>query len=204
MTTTWTLLHAARLRGCRNVVGAAGAQPLARAAGPMGEMQADIQQLLQRRMFDEALQQLVEGYQHKVFRMAVAMLKDAGRAEEVTQDIFLKVWRALPSYDGRALVSTWVYAIARNACLSAVRAESYRRTEPLENVAEPASPIPQGGDVDWDRLLARLPEVQRQVVALYYFEDRGVKDVAERLGLAVGTVKSHLFRARQALAGMLE
>ena len=170
----------------------------------MGEMQDDIQQLLQRRMFDEALQQLLDGYQHKVFRMAVAMLRDTGRAEEVTQDIFLKVWRALPSYDGRALVSTWLYAIARNACLSAIRAESYRRTEPLESVAEPAWTPSASGDVDWDRLLTKLPEVQRRVVTLYYFEDRDVKDVADRLGLAVGTVKSHLYRARQALAGMLE
>jgi RNA polymerase sigma-70 factor (ECF subfamily) len=169
----------------------------------MGKMQDDIQQLLQRRMFDEALQRLLDGYQHKVFRMAVAMLKDAGRAEEVTQDIFLKVWRALPSYDGRALVSTWLYAIARNACLSAIRAESYRRTEPLEHAAEPVAPSRTGGDVDWDRLLARLPDAQRQVVRLYYFEDRDVREVAERLGLAVGTVKSHLFRARQALADML-
>ena len=170
----------------------------------MGEMQDDIQQLLQRRMFDEALQRLLEGYQHKVFRMAVAMLKDAGRAEEVTQDIFLKVWRALPSYDGRALVSTWLYAIARNACLSAIRAESYRRTESLDAVREPASPALPGGEVNWERLLAKLPEAQRQVVTLYYFEERDVREVAERLGLAVGTVKSHLFRARQALAGMLE
>jgi RNA polymerase sigma-70 factor, ECF subfamily len=167
-------------------------------------MQDDIQQLLQRRMFDEALQRLLGGYQQKVFRMAVAMLKDAGRAEEVTQDIFLKVWRALPSYDGRAQVSTWLYAIARNACLTAIRAESYRRTEPLEHAVEPASPAPAGGDVDWDRLLAKLPDAQRQVVTLYYFEERDVKEVAERLGLAVGTVKSHLYRARQALAEMLE
>jgi RNA polymerase sigma-70 factor (ECF subfamily) len=167
-------------------------------------MQDDIQQLLQRRMFDEALQRLVDGYQHKLFRMAAAMLKDAGRAEEVTQDIFLKVWRALPSYDGRALVSTWMYTIARNTCLSAIRAESYRRTEPLESVAEPVSPAAPGGDVDWTRLLAQLPDVQRQVVTLYYFEDRDVREVARLLGLAVGTVKSHLYRARQALAGMLE
>jgi len=182
----------------------AGMQPFASATGPMSEMQDDVQQLLQRRMFDEALQRLLDAYQHKVFRMATAMLKDSGRAEEVTQDIFLRVWRALPSYDGRALVSTWLYAIARNACLSAVRAESYRRVEPLEKVAEPASPPSAGGDVDWTRLLGKLPDVQRQVVTLYYFEERDVREVARLLGLAVGTVKSHLFRARQALAEMLE
>jgi RNA polymerase sigma-70 factor (ECF subfamily) len=170
----------------------------------MREMQDDIQQLLQRRMFDEALQRLLDGYEQKVFRMAAAMLRDAGRAEEVTQDIFLKVWRALPSYDGRALVSTWLYAIARNTCLSAIRAESYRRTDPLETVTEPAAPVRSGCDVDWDRLLARLSDMQRQVITLYYFEERDVKEVADRLGLAVGTVKSHLYRAREALAAMLE
>jgi RNA polymerase sigma-70 factor (ECF subfamily) len=59
--------------------------------------------------------------------MAVAMLRDRWRAQEVTQDIFLKLWRALPSYDGRAALSTWLYTIARNTCLTAVRAETYRR-----------------------------------------------------------------------------
>lgn len=167
-------------------------------------MQNDIQQLLQQRMFDEALQHLLDAYEQKVFRMAVAMLKDAGRAEEVTQDIFLKTWRALPSYDGRALVSTWLYAIARNSCLSALRADSYRRATSLEDVNEPAAPVPTGHDIDWDRLLMQLSDVQRQVITLYYFEERDVKEVADRLGLAVGTVKSHLYRARQALAGMLE
>ena len=203
MTTTWTFLLSAGPRGCISAPGEA-VQPPAAVAGPMREMQDDIHQLLQRRMFDEALQRLVDAYQHKVFRMAAAMLRDSGRAEEVTQDIFLKVWRALPSYDGRALVSTWLYAIARNACLSAIRAESYRRTHSLETVTEPAAPACAGGDVDWDRLLARLSDMQRQVVTLYYFEERDVKEVADRLGLAVGTVKSHLYRARQALAGMLE
>jgi len=61
-----------------------------------------------------------------------------------------------------------------------------------------------GIDVDWDRLLARLSDMQRQVITLYYFEERDVREVADRLGLAVGTVKSHLHRARQALAEMLE
>jgi RNA polymerase sigma-70 factor (ECF subfamily) len=85
-----------------------------------------------------------------------------------------------------------------------VRRESYRRTESLENVSEPASAATREGGVNWDRLLAQLPDVQRQVITLYYFEDRDVRDVADRLGLAVGTVKSHLFRARHALAAMLE
>jgi len=167
-------------------------------------MPDDIQELLRRRMFDQALEQLLDEYQHKVFRMAVAMLRDRGRAEEVTQEIFLKVWRALPSYSGRAAASTWLYAIARNTCLNAVRAESYRKTTPIEQLPEPEAPRVTSPEVEWGPLLARLPEMQRQVVMLFYFEDRDVKEVARVLGLAEGTVKSHLHRARHALAGMME
>jgi RNA polymerase sigma-70 factor (ECF subfamily) len=167
-------------------------------------MPDDIQELLQRRMFDQALERLLDGYQHKVFRMAVAMLRDRGRAEEVTQEIFLKVWRALPSYGGHAAASTWLYAIARNTCLNAVRAESYRKTTSIEQLPEPEAPSAHAPEIDWSPLLARLPEMQRQVVTLFYFEDRDVKEVARLLGLAEGTVKSHLHRARHALAGMME
>jgi RNA polymerase sigma-70 factor (ECF subfamily) len=165
-------------------------------------MDADVRQLLHEQRYDKALEAMLDLYEEKVFRMAVAMLRDSGRAEEVTQDIFLKMWRAFPAYDGRAALSTWLYAIARNTCLSAVRAESYRRTSPLDGVPEPcASPPPR--TVDWDRLLARLPESQRYAVTLFYFEERSVTEVAAMLGVPEGTVKSHLHRARRALAEMM-
>lgn len=101
-------------------------------------MDDDVQRLLAARKYDEALERLLDQHERQVFRMAVMMLSgDAGRAEEVTQDVFLKLWRALPAYDGRASPSTWLYTIARNTCLSAVRAESYRRTTPLSEATEP-------------------------------------------------------------------
>ena len=80
-------------------------------------MNDDVSQLLQKRRYSEALERMVDLYGKKVFRMAVMMLHDTGRAEEVTQDIFLKLWQALPAYDGRAAPSTWLYTIARNTCL---------------------------------------------------------------------------------------
>ena len=146
---------------------------------------------------------MLDLYEHKVFRLAVAMLRDAGRAEEVTQDIFLKMWRAFPVYDGRASVSTWLYAIARHACLSAVRAESYRKTSALDDVPEPAAPS-ASPSIDWQRLLSRLPDAQRHVITLFYFEERSISDVAAMIGVPEGTVKSQLHRARRALADMME
>ena len=136
--------------------------------------------------------------------MALAFLKDIGKAEEATQDTFVKLWRALPGYDGRAAPSTWLYTIARNTCLSRLRHESHRRTTPLEQVLEPQAPAASLSGIDWEECLARLPEMQRTVITLFYFEERNLKEVAALLGLPEGTVKSHLHRARRALGDMLE
>ena len=164
----------------------------------------DVQRLLQERRYDEALEAMLDLYEHKVFRMAMAMLRDTGRAEEVAQDVFLKVWRAFPAYDGRAAVSTWLYAIARNTCLSALRSESYRRTTVLDEIAEPASPPARHDGLDLSHYLSRLPDALRHVIVLFYFEERSVSEVARMLGIAEGTVKSQLHRARRALADMME
>jgi len=134
----------------------------------------------------------------------VMMLKDAGRAEEVTQDIFLKVWRALPAYDGRAAVSTWLYTIARNTCLTAVRAESYRKTTALDQVPEPGVQASVPLELELSACLEKLPEIQREVITLFYLQEKSVREVAEILDLPEGTVKSHLHRARRALSDMME
>jgi RNA polymerase sigma-70 factor (ECF subfamily) len=167
-------------------------------------MEEDVRNLLQARKYEAALQRLLDGYQKKVFRMALAILRDPGIAEEITQEVFLKAWRAFPSYDGRAAPSTWLYAIARNACLSAARAQAYRRTTPLDAVAEPFVADAMTRDLELEQCLARLPEAARYVITLFYYEQRSIKDVAAMLDLPEGTVKSHLHHARRALAKMME
>ena len=129
------------------------------------------------------------------------MLRDRGRAEDVTQDIFLKVWRALPSFDERrAALSTWLYRIARNTCLTALRNAAYRHAASLDAVVEPAT----AGDLALAQCVAALPDIERQVTTVFYWEDRSVRHVALALDLPEGTVKSHLHRARRALGEMLE
>ena len=166
-------------------------------------MEGEVRHLLQAGRYDEALERLLDLYQERIFRLALVMLRNAGRAEDVTQDIFVKVWRALPSYDGRASISTWMYTIARNTCLSALRNDSYRRTAPLDSIAEPVATASASRDLDLEDALARLPDPLRQVVTLFYLQDRSVKEVAAMLGMPEGTVKSHLHRARHALAALL-
>jgi RNA polymerase sigma-70 factor (ECF subfamily) len=166
-------------------------------------MGRDVRQLLHARRYREALEALLDAHEQQVFRMALVMLRDRGRAEEVTQEVFLKLWKALPSYDGRALPSTWLYSIARHTCLSAVRAESYRRTVALDDVDAPASVDPVS-DTLLRTLLGRLPEDQRMAISLFYWEDKSVKEVASILDAPEGTVKSLLHRARRALGEMME
>src|SRR5215469_627798 len=102
-------------------------------------MDEDVQALLGKHQYRQAFERLVELYEVKVFRMAVMFLKDANRAEEVAQDVFLKLWQVLPAYDGRSAPSTWLYTIARNTCLSARRSQAQRRTSPLDSIREPAA-----------------------------------------------------------------
>jgi RNA polymerase sigma-70 factor (ECF subfamily) len=147
---------------------------------------------------------LLNLYENKVFRMALMFLKDAARAEEATQEVFLKLWQALPDYDGRASPGTWLYAIARNTCLSAARSEAYRKTVPLEAAREPAASSVVQGDPALAQCVDRLPEIQRQVITLYYLEEKCVDEVARSLDLPEGTVKSHLHRARLALGAMMK
>src|SRR4051794_2749463 len=167
-------------------------------------MDEDLQHLLQKRRYSEALEQLLDRYEAKVFRMALAFLKDPARAEDVTQEIFLKLWQALPEYDGRASPGTWLYAIARNTCLSASRSDSYRKTVPLDTPHEPVATSAVLRDMELAQCVDSLPETQREIITLYYLEDKRVDEVARMLDLPEGTVKSSLHRARLALAAMMK
>ena len=111
-------------------------------------MDEDVQSLLRKGRHRQAFERILDSHETKVFRMAFMFLRDCGRAEEVTQDIFLKLWQALPSYDGRAAPSTWLYTIARNTCLSAIRSDVRRKTLPLDSAAEPVAPGATGGAQD--------------------------------------------------------
>jgi len=125
----------------------------------------------------------------------------------VTQEVFIKVWRALSRFDGRASMSTWIYTIARNTSLSALRTRrpqsSLSDPEVMEAV-EAIDPAPSP-DVIVDRaailrLVDQLPTKQRQVIMLFYMEAQSHEEVATMLAMPVGTVKTLLHRARARLS----
>ena len=79
-------------------------------------------QLVQAGRGQEAFERLVPAYRRRVFGLAYSVLRDRAAAEDLAQEVFVKLWQALPRYDGRAQLSTWIYAITRNAAVSALRA----------------------------------------------------------------------------------
>jgi RNA polymerase sigma-70 factor (ECF subfamily) len=165
---------------------------------------AEMVSLLSAGRIDEAFEMLIDTYQNKVFRLAFAMLGERAQAEDAAQEIFIRIWRALGRYRGESALGTWIFSIARNACLTAIAKRAARRDVPLtEAPAERAAPQ-TSATPDVARLLESLPEAQRRAVVLFYMEERSYEDVAHMLDVPLGTVKTHLHRARKQLAIMMK
>jgi RNA polymerase sigma-70 factor (ECF subfamily) len=155
---------------------------------------------------EEAIALLLPAFRRKVFGLAYSFLRDREAAEDVTQEVFIKVWRALPGFDARASLSTWIYTIARNTSLSALRArrpQSSLSDPEVAEAVEEIDPVPSA-DVLAERsailrLVDQLPEKQRQVIMLFYMEEQSHEEVATMLAMPVGTVKTLLHRARARL-----
>ena len=165
-------------------------------------------QLVQAGREQEAFERLVPAYRRRVFGLAFSILRDRAAAEDLAQEVFVKLWQALPRYDGRAKLSTWIYAITRNASVSALRVRrralsmsDHSVREEVEGIA--AAPAPATEDRELRRVIEALPEKQRQAITLYYLDERPVEEVAEMMGLPANTVKTHLHRARAGLASAL-
>jgi len=156
---------------------------------------------------DEALGAILPAYRRKVFGLAYSFLRSREAAEDVAQEVFIKVWRALGEFDGRASLSTWVYTITRNSSLSALRARRNERSlsspdalEEIEVIDESASAETAASDAALMRLVGGLPDKQRQVVTLFYMHEQSHEEVSAMLGMPVGTVKTLLHRARSRLS----
>jgi RNA polymerase sigma-70 factor (ECF subfamily) len=154
----------------------------------------------------EQFERIVREYQDRIFRLAFSMLGDRGAAEETAQDVLVRVWKGLSGFRAESSLSTWIYAITRNTCLTALR----RRDLRLVSLDEPAPRRQAERKVaaEWAtaefpeaaELLNRLPAKYRQVVALFYMQEKSYDEVARMLDLPLGTVKTYLFRARKSLA----
>ena len=150
---------------------------------------------------------LFEKYAPSLLRFTDRLLSDRPTAEEVTQEVFVKVISRAHQYDGRAEVSSWLFAIAANACRDRRRRDRRAVIVPLEGLPEPSS----RGEGSEKRLidrqqreavrhaLSRLSEEQREALVLARYHGMPYADIARVLGISVGAVKTRIFRAVETL-----
>ena len=167
-----------------------------------------------RRGDEGAFQQLVDRYKDLVFALIARTVQDRSRAEDLAQDVFLRVHRGLPYFRGEAHLSTWIYRIVANVCLQEqTRPPGGRKDVSIDDdggrgaVAVSATDRRFGDFELRDRLekaIARLPANYRLLIAAHYLQGVRYEDLAEALRLPLGTVKTQLFRAKQQLRRLLE
>lgn len=166
---------------------------------------------------EDAYRELVRSYERPVFSLIVRMVQDAAVAEELAQEVFLKVFRSLDTYDRERKLSSWIFKIAHNTTLDHLRRRRLE-TVPLEGSAEDDDPGPGlrlpdesvvAPDVEaessdlaqaMEAAILRLRPEYREVVLLRFQEGLAYQDIAEVTGLPMGTVKTYIFRARKELA----
>lgn len=165
-----------------------------------------------RRGDPRAFEELVIAYQHRVFGVALRMLRNRAEAEEVAQEVFLRVHRALDDFRGEAKLSTWLYAIASRLCLNRLASGERRMAREGEEVldrlaadADPAAHVERGElEAALQRAIDELPEERRIVVVLRDLEGLAYEEIAAALELPLNTVRSRLHRARMDLKEKLE
>ena len=158
---------------------------------------------------ERAFQELVDRHKDLVFALIARTVQDRSRAEDLAQDVFLRVHRGLPYFRGEARLSTWIYRIVANVCL-----QDHGRTPKTAPLDEErgnsalAAADRQFTDLEVrDRLekaIARLPANYRLLVAAHYLRGVQYEELAEALQLPLGTVKTQLYRAKQQLRRLLE
>jgi RNA polymerase sigma-70 factor (ECF subfamily) len=147
-----------------------------------------------------ALAELYDRYGRTAYGLALRVLRDQALAEDAVQEAFLTVWRTAGRFvPERGKASTWILTLVHRRAVDAVRREQRRRADSLELAPEPAA---EGVEEDaWLRLqrervqgaLRRLPDAQREALELAYYGGFSQSELAERLGLPLGTIKSRMF-----------
>jgi RNA polymerase sigma-70 factor (ECF subfamily) len=151
-----------------------------------------------------AFEQLYRENVDRVFALCLRMSADRGRAEELTQDVFVRAWERLGSFEGRSAFSTWLHRMAVNVVLGEKRSDTARTarvmvTDDLEAFDRPRLTSDPGTAMDLERAIAKLPPGARTVFVLHDVEGYRHEEIGRMHGLAVGTCKAQLHRARKLL-----
>lgn len=156
-----------------------------------------------------AFERLYREHEGHVYAVCFRIVADRARAEELTQDVFVRVWTMLSSFRGESAFSSWLHRVAVNVVLADLRTvKRYQQRVTTVDNLEPydlgARLVPPGETIDLEAAIARLPKQARAIFVLHDIEGYRHEEIAGQLGLAVGTTKAQLHRARKLLREALE
>jgi RNA polymerase sigma-70 factor (ECF subfamily) len=150
----------------------------------------------------DAFEMLYQQHAGRIFALATRLAGSADEGEDLLQEIFLQAYRKLDGFKGEAALGTWLYRLALNHCLDFVRSRQARNSKVTDTLDDERSfepraaretPIPR---IDLERAIARLPQGCREAFVLHDVEGFDHKEVGALLGIAEGTSKSQVFKAR--------
>jgi len=155
-----------------------------------------------------AFEELVHAHIDAVYAHGLRFFGDPSTADDVVQEVFVKVYRSLGSYDGRAAFSTWLFRVTRNVCLDMLRRGARRPVpvDPVDLVNARTQPDPAQTIVDTqavEQAMRALPPEDREALGAVSVFWMSYQEAADALELPVGTVKSRVFRARRMLVRIL-
>ena len=168
----------------------------------------------------QAFELLVEKYQRKLARLLSRFIRDPAEVEDVTQEAFIKAYRALPAFRGDSAFYTWLYRIGINTAknylmamgrraptsteVGAEEAEGFEEGEQLRDINTPESLLLSNEIAQTvNRTIEGLPEELRKAIQMREIEGMSYEDIAQAMDCPIGTVRSRIFRAREAIAEQL-
>lgn len=157
-----------------------------------------------------AFEELYREYGPRVFRFAVRMIRDETKAEEVTNDVMVEIWKSAGQFKGRSRASTWIFSIARHRALNAVRRKQLPMTglddaaEVRDETEDPMASTDQQTTSDLLRTaIDQLSNEHREVIELTFFHGLNYKEIAKIVECPEGTVKTRMFHAKKQLGPLL-
>jgi RNA polymerase sigma-70 factor (ECF subfamily) len=158
-------------------------------------------------MVGDDFEDLYRAHLGQVYGLCLRLTGQPALAEDCTQECFIAAWRALPGFEGRSQLSTWLHRIAVNTVLAQRRrrpSDAMREADGMDEVAEQVAGADEAsGTVDIEAALDRLPQGARDVVVLVGVYGHSHEEAAHMLGIATGTSKAQLHRGRRLLAQQL-
>lgn len=156
----------------------------------------------------DELARIIERYQRAVYAVAFSGLRDRALADDVTQETFVVAWRRFGELRDEHRLGAWLCGIARNQARDLRKRRSRESLGEVDDVADSKTPFDALDEAERERLVAdalgRVPEVYREALVLYYYEDRSIDDVARCLGISAATTNKRISRGRHYLAAGVE